>query len=172
MRLSLAVNGKTQSIASLQGAGFLNAHINLSDRPKEDERANTVRMQGRQTAETETVSMQWPTVEVHVGDVLEFRILPEGDGDAPIEIRKSTDAPSNLLSDHGLAKELLAVVSEFDKRLNEFLEKSQKIESGEEYSKVRRAIGAVMYETGQQLLYPIFRRHKGLIPPELQGELL
>jgi hypothetical protein len=172
MRLSLAVNGKTQSIASLQGPGFLNAHINLSDHPKKDERSNTVGMQGSHTAETETISMKWPTVDVQVGDVVEFRILPEGDGNDPIEVRKSTDAPTNLLSNNGLAKELLGVVSDFDKRLNEFLEKAEKVESAEEYRKVRGAIGAVIYETGERLLFPIFRRHKELIPEELKGELL
>lgn len=171
MRLSLIVNGKTQSVASLQGPGFLNAHINLSDRPKENERSNTVRIQGSHTAETETISMKWPSVELQIGDVVEFRILPEGHADDPSEVRKSTDAPSNLLSDSDLAKELLGVVSDFDKRLNEFLEKSEKVESAEEYRNVRLAIGAVMYETGQRLLFPIFRRHKELIPEELKGEL-
>jgi hypothetical protein len=43
MRLSLTVNGTTRTIASLQGPGFLNAHVNMSDRPKEAERSNKVR---------------------------------------------------------------------------------------------------------------------------------
>lgn len=58
MRVSLTVNGRTQSVASLQGPGLLNAHINLADRPKENERSNTVRIQGSHTAETVTTSMK------------------------------------------------------------------------------------------------------------------
>jgi hypothetical protein len=172
MRLSLAVNGKTRSIASLHGAGFLNAHINMSDRPKEDERKNQARIHASQTLDTETVSTHWPTVELQVGDTVEIRILPEGDGDAPSEIRKLSESPSNLLSDSGLAKELLGVVSEFDKRILEFLEKSEKVESAEEYRKVKLAAAHVLAEVGEQLLFPVYRRHKELIPEEFKGELL
>jgi hypothetical protein len=172
MRLSLAVNGTMRSIASLQGPGFLNAHINLSDRPRENERSNTVRILGSHTAEMETTSMKWPTVELRIGDVAEIRILPEGDGDNPSEARKSSEAPSNLFSDGGLAKELVSIVSDFDKRLLEFLAKSEKAESPEEFQKIKHAIGAVIYEVGDRLLYPVFRRHKELVPDEHKGELL
>ena len=57
MFVSLAVNGTTRSVAALQGPGFLNAHINLSDHPKESERSNTVRIQASQAADTETMSV-------------------------------------------------------------------------------------------------------------------
>ena len=172
MRLSLAVNGKTRSIALLQGPGFLNAHINMSDRPKEHERANQARIHASQTLETQTISMHWPTVELHVGDTVEIRILADGDGDAPSEIRKLSESPSNLLSDSGLAKELLGVVSEFEKQIAAFLEKSEKIEPAEEYRKVKLAAAHVMAEVGERLLFPVFRRHKQLIPEEIKGELL
>lgn len=87
MRLSLAVNGTTRSVAWLQGPGFLSAHVNLSDRPKDSERSNEARIHASHTLETETVSMDWPTVELHVGDTVEIQILPEGDGDVPRKIR-------------------------------------------------------------------------------------
>jgi hypothetical protein len=95
MRLSLTVNGTARTIASLQGPGFLNAHLNMSDRPKEAERSNKVRIQGSHTAETETTSVKWPAVELEIGDVVELRILPEGDGDAPSEVRNWSESPSN-----------------------------------------------------------------------------
>ena len=63
MRLSLTVNGTSRTIASLQGPGFLNAHVNMSDRTKESERSNKVRIQGSHTAETETTSVKWPAVD-------------------------------------------------------------------------------------------------------------
>jgi hypothetical protein len=172
MRLLLTVNGTARTIASLQGPGFLNAHINMCDRPKEGERTNEVRIQGSQTAETETTSMKWPTVELQVGDVVELRILAEGEGDAPNEVRNSSESPSNLFSSVALAKELLEVVSDFEKRLTDFLEKSEKSEPAEENRKVKLAVGAVLYELGERLLFPVFRRHKELIPEELKGELL
>ena len=126
MRLSLAVNGKTCSVASLQGPGFLSAHINMSDRPKEYERSSKARIHASHTLETETISMDWPTVELQVGDTVEIRILPEGDGDAPSEMRKRSESPSNLLSDSGLAKELLGLVSDFEKRIAIFLRHRKK----------------------------------------------
>jgi hypothetical protein len=172
MRLSLAVNGKIQSVASLQEPGFLSAHINMADRPKEDERSNKARIHASHTLETETISMHWPTVELQVGDTVEIRILPDGAGDAPSEIRKLSESPSNLLSDSGLAKELLGLVSEFEKRLAEFLKKSEQVEPAEEHRKVKLAVGHVLAEVGEQLLFPVFRRHKELIPEEFKGELL
>jgi hypothetical protein len=172
MRLSLTVNGTTRTIASLPGPGFLNAHVNMSDRPKEAERSNKVRIQGSHTAETETTSVKWPAVELQIGDVVELRILPEGDGDAPSEVRNLSESPSNLFSSGELAKGLLEIVSDFEKRLNGFLAKSEQSESAEEHRKFKLAMGAVLYELGQQFLFPVFRRHKELIPEELKGELL
>lgn len=52
------------------------------------------------------------------------------------------------------------------------LEKSEKIELPDEYKKFQRAVGNVLYEHGASLLYPIYRRHKQLIPESLKGELL
>lgn len=172
MRLSLAVNGKTCSVASLKGPGFLSAHINLADRPKEGERSNIARIHASHTLETETVSMHWPTIELQVGDTVEVRILAEGDGDAPSESRKLSESPSNLLSDNGLAKELVEIVSDLEKRLAEFLEKTKKAESPDEHRKVKLAVGHVLAEVGEQLLFPVLRRHKELIPKEFKGELL
>jgi hypothetical protein len=34
------------------------------------------------------------------------------------------------------------------------------------------AVGRVVWELGDSLLYPIYRRHKELVPDELKGELL
>jgi hypothetical protein len=89
-----------------------------------------------------------------------------------IMLRLVSESPSNLLSDSGLAKELLGLVSEFEKHLAEFLKKSEKVEPAEEHRKVKLAVGHVLAEVGEQLLFPVFRRHKELIPEEFKGELL
>jgi hypothetical protein len=54
----------------------------------------------------------------------------------------------------------------------QLLSKSERFEPSEEHHKVSLAIGAVVYELGEHLLYPIFRRHKNLMPEEMKGELL
>src|SRR3989442_10501926 len=78
-------------IASLPG--YLSAHLNMQDRPKENDRSRNVRIQGTETAESETIWSKWPTLELSVGDVVELRILPDhGEGDAPIEVRKSSES--------------------------------------------------------------------------------
>jgi hypothetical protein len=87
--------------------------------------------------------MKWPAVELQIGDVVELRILSEGDGDARIEVRNWSES-SNLSSSGELAKELLEMVSEFEKRLRVFLEKSEQSESAEEHRKFKLALGSVL----------------------------
>jgi hypothetical protein len=172
MRLSLSVNGAPPVVASLSGPGFLNAHLNVHDRPKENDHSIKIRILGHQTAETETISMSWPTADLNVGDVVELRILPEGEGDAPVKVSKSSESPSNLFSSTELAKEMLQVVSDFDNRVMDLVSKSAKVESADEQEKITRAVCAASYEMGRHLCYPIYRRHKDLVPELLKGELL
>ena len=172
MRLSLSVNGTSRYVASLPGAGFLSAHLNLNDRPKENSTSSRVRVAGHGTAETETTSMDWPTIDLSVGDIVELTVLPDGAGDPPVATRRTSESPSSLLSKTELAKELIAIVSDFEGRLMKLLPKAEQAEPESEYQKFRHAVGGVLYELGNYLLYPIYRRHKELIPDELKGELL
>jgi hypothetical protein len=71
-----------------------------------------------------------------------------------------------------LANELVEIVSDFERRLNGFLAKSEQSESAEEHHKFKLAMGAVLYELGEQFLFPVFRRHKELISEALKGRLL
>jgi len=117
--------------------------------------------------------MAWPTRDLNVGDAVELTVLPDdGFSDEPAELKKSSEAPNNLFSNAELAKEVFDTVRGFDSQLMQLLSKSERIESSEEHRKVKLAIGAVLYELGEHLLYPIFRRHKNLIPEEMKGELL
>jgi hypothetical protein len=144
----------------------------MSDRPKDNERKRTVRLDGTETGETETVHLKWPSVELKVGDVVELRVLPDGEGNEPSEIRRSSKSPYNLFSNAELAKELLQAVSEFEERLSELLEKSKELEPADEHKKFTHAWGSVVWELGQNLLQPVYRRHKELIPEAMKGELL
>jgi hypothetical protein len=172
MRLSMAVNGGNPIVASVPRPGYLSAHLNMSDRPKDNERKKDVRLVGMETGETETVHLKWPNVELKVGDVVELQILPEGEGNEPSEIRKSSESPYNLFSNAELAKELLQAVSDFEGRLSKLLEKSEELEPADEHKKFTRAWGSVVWELGQNLLHPVYRRHKELIPEALKNELL
>lgn len=172
MRLSMAVNGGNPIVASVPRPGYLNAHLNMSDRPKDNERKMEVRLVGIETGETETVHLKWSNVELKVGDVVELQILPEGKGNEPSEIRKSSESPYNLFFNAELAKELLQAVSEFEGRLSKLLEKSKELEPADEHKKFTRACGSVVWELGQNLLQPVYRRHKELIPEALKNELL
>ena len=71
-----------------------------------------------------------------------------------------------------MAKEVVHAVSEFEKNLMRLLEKAQETEPAEDSKKFERACGIVALELGKNLLYPIYRRHKELIPGDLKGELL
>jgi len=172
MRLSLDINGRTRVVAAVNGPGYLSAHINLSERPKDDDSAKTVRVRGTQTLETETVSIDWPSFQLQIGDKLEFQLLPDGDGDAPSAVSRSSESPSNLFSNIDLAKELLQLVADFETRLMKLVDKSKEIETSEEHKRFTNAVGGVLYENGRRLLYPVYRRHEELIPDDLKGELL
>jgi hypothetical protein len=144
----------------------------MSDRPKDNEYKKVVRLDGMETRETETVHLKWPSVELRVGDFVELRILPDGEANEPSEIRRSSESQYNLFSNSELAKELLQVVSEFEKRLSALCEKSEELEPADEHKKFTHAWAKVVWELGQDLLHPVYRRHKELIPEELKHELL
>src|SRR6266567_2524239 len=88
------------------------------------------------------------------------------------EIRRSSESPYTLFSSTELAKELLRTVSEFERRLTELRYKSEEMEPTDEHKKFTAANATLAWELGQNLLYPVYRRHKELIPEELKGELL
>jgi hypothetical protein len=67
---------------------------------------------------------------------------------------------------------LLTLVSDFESRLIPLIEKSKETEPVDEQKKIALSIGYVLTELGDRLLYPIYRRHKELVPDELKGELL
>ncbi len=172
MRLSMAVNKSNPIIARIAGPGYLSAHLNMSDRPKDNDDKKTVRLVGMETRETETVHLNWPRVELKIGDVVELGILPEGEGDEPTEVRRSSESPDNLFSNSEMAKDLIRAVSEFERRVDKLLEKSEELEPSDEHKKFARAWGSVVWELGQNLLSPVYRRHKELIPEALKGEIL
>src|SRR4051794_19044567 len=127
MRLSLSVNGHLHYTASVNGAGYLSAHLNMHSRPKENDYSRSVRVVGMETGETETVRMEWPAQPLRVGDVVEIKILSnDGMSDRPIEVKKSSEVPNNLFSNAELAKEVFDTVQDFDSRLMQLLSKSER----------------------------------------------
>jgi hypothetical protein len=67
MRLSLKVNGNPRVVAAVRGPGYLSAHLNLHERPKDNDHSKTVRVVGIQTLETETVRFEWPEFNLSSG---------------------------------------------------------------------------------------------------------
>jgi len=172
MRLSVAVNGRSRLTASVEGPGYLNAHLNLRNQPKDQDFSNQLQVDATDTSEArENVRMNWEKISLSVGDVIELRILGDGAGDPPAQQRKSSEDPRNLLTQYELAEEVVNVIADCEKRLWELTERAQESEPNDEFEKFRRAVGKIIYAHGA-LLYPIYRRHKKLIPKELEGELL
>jgi hypothetical protein len=52
------------------------------------------------------------------------------------------------------------------------LRKSKELEPADEHKKFALAWGSVIWELGQNLLQPVYRRHKEFIPEALKNELL
>jgi hypothetical protein len=110
---------------------------------------------------------------LNLDDVVEIKILADdGVSDRPVEVKRSSEAPTNLVSNAEFAREVFDTVRAFDSRLMALLSKSERSEPADEHRQLALAVGAVLYELGEHLLYPIFRRHKDLIPEEMKGELL
>ena len=122
--------------------------------------------------ETETGYLDWQELDLQVGDTVEIQLLEDGEGDTPNAVRRSSELPRNLFSRPDLAKELLALVSDFETRLMQLVDRSEKTESAKEHKTFATAVGRVMTELGDAFLYPVYRRHKELVPDELKGELL
>ena len=172
MRLSMTVNGAAPIVASVNGSGYLSAALKMMDRPDEYETRTRITVGGFETQTTETARLEWPTIDLKIGDVVELRILPNGQGDPPSEIRRSSEAPYNLFANTELAKELLQAVSQFEQRLDELRNKSQAMEPADEHRRFAAATGMVAWELGRNFLNPVYRRHKELIPEKMKGEIL
>ena len=173
MRISLSINGNPQYTASLSGAGYLNAHLNFRNRPKESDLFANVRLDATDTSvETENVHMDWPSIPLKAGDAVELKLLSQGEGDPPSETRRTSEDPRNLLARVENAAELVKIVSDFEARLMDLVSRAEQTEPPDEFIKLQRAVGSVVWELGVAFLYPVYRRHKNLIPEELKGELL
>jgi hypothetical protein len=114
MRLSLKVNGSPRVVAAVNGPGYLSAHLNLCDCPKDNDYSKVIRVVGTQTLETEMVRSEWPKFDLQVGDTAELSLLNDGEGDPPSSVRRSSESPQNLFSNPELAREVLSVVSDFE----------------------------------------------------------
>jgi len=173
MRISLSINGNPQYTASLSGAGYLSAHLKIQNRPKESHLSAVVQMDATDTSqETENVRMDWPSIPLHAGDVVELKLLQQGEGDPPSETRRTSEDPRNLFAHEENAAELVKIVSDFEARLMDLVSRSEQTEPPEEHAKFQRAVGSAVWELGSSFLSPVYRRHKHLMPDELKGELL
>jgi len=159
VQIAAKLNGTAKYVAQISGAGFLSAHLNLANRPKESRASSVFRVEGFDTnSPTETVSVKWPELSLAIGDVVQLQLLDEGPADPPV-IRKSTkESASNLFSDASLAKDLLSLVGDFERRLFELMEKSGATEPAEEHQKFKRAVGHAIVDLGEHLLSPVYRR--------------
>jgi hypothetical protein len=173
VRLEAKLNGTAKYVAQISGAGFLSAHLNLSERPKEGETRRVLRVEGFDTnTPTETISLKWPELVLAVGDAVTLRVLEDGPADPPVTSKGTSESPSNLFSDVNLAKELLSSVADFEQRLFDLLKKSESIEPPDEHKKFKRAVGHAIVDIGEHLLSPVYRRHPELVPEAMRGELL
>jgi hypothetical protein len=80
--------------------------------------------------------------------------------------------PTNLFSDEGLAKELLALCEDFQEKLFDMMRKSETVEPPEEHGRFKRAIDNAVADIGDHFLRPVWRRHPDLVPDALRGERL
>ena len=173
MRIAVTLNGSEKHVAAIAGAGFLSAHLNLADRPKDSHVKRVLRVEGFDTnSDTETVSVKWPEILLSPGDVAQLQVSDEGPADEPVSRRSTTESPANLFSDEELARQLLSHCEDFEQRLFELMKKSESIETPEEHNNFKRAIGNVVVDLGEHFLRPVWRRHPNLVPDSMRGELL
>jgi len=73
-----------------------------------------------------------------------------------------------VIKDRVFAKEVVKLLLDCSGRLDESVARAKKVCSEEEFLAYSKAIGAVMGETFDQLLLPIFAAHPDLKPKNLQ----
>jgi len=142
----------------------------MSDRPKENDRASVLRVVGIRTEDTESIRYKWPSLDLTTDDVVEMRVLSDGSGDPPAEVRRSSETTKTLFSSPKLAKKLVDLVTDFEAQIMNVVSESEVSEPDVEHEKVKAAAGDLFIEIGDRVLYPIYRRHKELVPPEMRGE--
>lgn len=173
MRFRVRINGQDQFTASLPRAGFLSAHLNLYDRPKEGERTQSLSVKGFDTSNpTDTVALEWPKFSLGASDIVELQLLADGPGDEPQSKRRTSGLPTNLLTDRALAEATLTLVKDFEAALWRLMESAESIEPPDEHRKFLRAVASVATHLGEDLISPIQRRHTDLIPEADRGERL
>jgi len=72
---------------------------------------------------------------------------------------KSSESPQNLFTNAELASALLSLVSDFESRLMQLVDRSEKTESPDEHKKFT-TVGSCFSELGDHFLYPVYRRHR------------
>ena len=165
MRLSLSVNNGPFTRASLEGKGWLGAHVSLSQGMPSEEPANRVFLRAMDlSGEPNTVHMAWNSVPLTVGDRVQIELLPDGEYDPPDSTSRTSDSPNNLFSTVEQARFLLAAIKVCDRALWEVAERASGIEPPDELQKIRYAIGSVLTEIDQQLISPTLRKHPELLP--------
>jgi hypothetical protein len=134
-------------------------------RPKENHVSAVVQLDATDTSQqTENVPMYWPAIPLHAGDVVELKLLPPGEGDPPSETRRTSEDPRNLFASADNAAELVKVVSDFEARLMELVSRFERTEPPEEFAKLQRAVGSVVWELGAAFLCrSVFSRCTGAI---------
>jgi hypothetical protein len=163
MRISLAINGQQKARASLTAKGWLSAHVNLShevESPSNDRVwLNAIDM----SEEPNTTHSSWGGFPLVVGDKVEIAILADGESDAPNEVSRTAENPSNLFSSAEQARQLLDSVSTCDIALQQILDRAKGIESEDEVRKLALAVGGILVELDRQLISPTLRRHPDLL---------
>lgn len=173
MRMRVVVNTQERYVASLPEAGYLSAHLNLSNRPKSGEQKRSLRVEGYDTSiDTENVSHSWPEVELALGDVVELCVLEDGNGTQPSLTRRTSESPKNLFGNSELASAALEAGQQFEAAILSVLKTTEAQESDEDAKKVRRAVGHLLAALEDNLYSPIWRRHPSLVPEAMRGELL
>jgi len=172
MRLSLTINDGKPIQASLKSVGHLSAHLNLTKEPEKEQMAGRVWLHAiDESAEPNSVSSEWEGGTVSVGDKVEIQVLPDGDADAPTEIRRSSESPKNLFSNVEQARMLLSAISACDKELLGIIERARESESPD-FQKVARAVGGIIYDLDRYLISPTLRRHPELFVEAKEMKLI
>ena len=164
MRLSLAINDRHIARASLEGSGWLGAHVSLSNGIESDGPANSAWLVAADASDDpNTVHSTWEPVAVSVGDKIEIAVLPDGEADPPSTVTRTSASPENLYSDVEQARLLLETVQRCDKELLEVMHRATGVEPDDELRKIRYAITGILTELDQQLISPTLRRHPELL---------
>ena len=171
MKIRISINGTKHLIAQVTGKGHLGTHINLDDKKGTGIPQVDIITSGWDTNEsTVTKYSDWPRKELFVGDQMLINILSDDSNqrDEPERWSLSSDEGRTMIESPEIADHILNIAYNYNRELNQLLIDLKDKLAETDLKQLKRAVGYLLVENSERLIYPIYRKHPDKVPEEMK----